>query len=110
MGEESFQGLDYGGDGGVGCLHNVAKTSVAKGRRRYRTDRYYCGFAGQVGNEAKHLAAFALVPIEKISDGGGAEEHDTFEVGGRDLALSFAYRFHGEGAISDDFGDVRAVR
>ena len=107
MGEEIFQGLDYGGDGGVGCLHNVAKTSVAKGRRRDRTDGYYCGFAGQVGNGAKHVAAFAFVPIEKIADGGGAEEQDSFEVAGKELGLPFALRFRGKRAIGDNFGHSR---
>ena len=89
-------------------MHYVAEAGFAKGGGGYGSDGYDGGFAGQVGDGAEELAAFAFVPIEKIADGGGAEEHDGFEMAGGELVLPFALRLHGEGAIRDDFGDVRA--
>jgi hypothetical protein len=89
-------------------LHYVAKAGVAKRGSGYGSDGYDRGFAGQIGHGAEELAAFAFVPIEKIADGGGAEEQDSFEVAGEELVLPFALRLHGKRAIRDDFGDVRA--
>jgi len=89
-------------------LHDVAKTGLAKGGGgdgAHGDDR---GFAGYVGKRAKHLAPFAFVPIEKIADGGRAEEQNSLQPAGKELRLPFAFRFRGERAIGDDFSDVRA--
>jgi hypothetical protein len=61
-----------------------------------------------VGDGAEDGAAFAFVPVEKIADGGGAEEEDGFDVAGKELVLAFAFGLYGEGAIGDYFGDVCA--
>jgi hypothetical protein len=61
-----------------------------------------------VGDGAENGAAFAFVPIEKIADGGGAEEKDGFDLAGKELVLAFTFGLYGEGAIGDYFGDVCA--
>jgi hypothetical protein len=89
-------------------LNDVAKAGVAKGGGGDGPDGNDRGFAGQIGNGAKHLATFALVPIEKIANGGRAEEQNSLETAGKELALSFAFRFRGKCAIGDDFSHLRA--
>ena len=89
-------------------LDDVAEASFAEGGCRYGAYGYYCGFAGQVGDGAQDLAAFAFVPIEKIANGGGTEEKDGFDVAGEELFLAFAFGLDGEGAIGDYFGDICA--
>ena len=88
-------------------MHYVAEAGIAEGGCGYWAYGDYCGFAGQVGNGAEDLAAFAFVPIEKIADGGGAEEENGFQVPGGELVLPFAFGLGGEGAIGDDLGDLR---
>jgi hypothetical protein len=89
-------------------LNYVAEAGFAEGGGGYRAYGYYRGFAGLVGDGAEDGAAFAFVPVEKIADGGGAEEEDGLDLTGKELALAFAFGLYGEGAIGDYFGDVRA--
>jgi hypothetical protein len=89
-------------------LHYVAEADIAEGGCCYWAYGDYRGFAGQVGNGAEDLAAFAFVPIEKIADGGGAEEENGFQVSGGKLILSFAFGLGGKCTIGDDFGYLRA--
>ena len=90
-------GLDY-----------VAEAGIAEGGGGYRAYGYYHGLVRLVGHGAEDLAAFGFVPIEKVANGGGAEEQNGFQLSREKLVLAFAFWFGGEGAIGDDFGDLGA--
>jgi len=108
VGEKGLEGFDYGRDGGVLGLHDVAKAGFAEGGCGYWPYGYYNGLAGQVGDEAEYLTAFTFIPIEKIAHGGGTEEQNGFQVSGGELILPFARGLGGKCAIGDDFGDLCA--
>src|SRR5216683_1113082 len=73
-GKESFEGLNYGSDGGVGGLHYATKAGVAESDGSDGTDGHNRCFARQIRNGAEHRAALAGVPIKKIANGGRAEK------------------------------------